>query len=150
MVSALLRVIGYAWLLLTFLIWLSSLQHLAFLLIAPIISFGTQTTAGINKLATLDKLIPLSLFIILAIFTFKLDIFQFDFSGTEIGIPIWQQIKNTMLITLWVFIGIQGAMIVSARAQKRKDVGLATLLAVISVLSIIYSYPTLFRHRSQS
>ena len=97
---------------------------------------GTQTAAGINKLATLAKLIPLSLFIILAIFAFKIDIFQFDFSGVEIGKPIWQQVKNTMLITLWVFIGIEGAVVVSARAQRRKDVGLATLLAVISALSI--------------
>lgn len=97
---------------------------------------GTQTAAGINKLATFAKLIPLSLFIILAIFAFKIDIFQFDFSGVEIGKPIWQQVKNTMLITLWVFIGIEGAVVVSARAQRRKDVGLATLLAVISALSI--------------
>lgn len=97
---------------------------------------GTQTAAGINKLATLAKLIPLSLFIILAIFAFKIDIFKFDFSGAEMGIPIWQQVKNTMLITLWVFIGIEGAVVVSARAQRRKDVGLATLLAVISALSI--------------
>lgn len=97
---------------------------------------GTQTAAGINKLATLAKLIPLSLFIILAIFAFKIDIFKFDFSGAEMGMPIWQQVKNTMLITLWVFIGIEGAVVVSARAQRRKDVGLATLLAVILALSI--------------
>uniref|UniRef100_A0A3B0MGL0 Arginine/ornithine antiporter n=1 Tax=Arsenophonus endosymbiont of Trialeurodes vaporariorum TaxID=235567 RepID=A0A3B0MGL0_9GAMM len=97
---------------------------------------GTKTAAGINKLATLAKLIPLSLFVILAIFAFKIDIFKFDFSGGEMGIPIWQQVKNTMLITLWVFIGIEGAVVVSARAQRRKDVGLATLLAVISALSI--------------
>ncbi|MGP1923886.1 MAG: basic amino acid/polyamine antiporter [Arsenophonus sp. NEOnobi-MAG3] len=97
---------------------------------------GTQTAAEINKLATLAKLIPLSLFIILAILTFKIDIFKFDFTGIEIGIPIWQQVKNTMLITLWVFIGIEGAVVVSARAKRRKDVGLATLLAVISALSI--------------
>ncbi|MGP1928783.1 MAG: amino acid permease [Arsenophonus sp. NC-WZS1-MAG3] len=97
---------------------------------------GTQTAAEINKLVTLAKLITLSLFIILAILAFKIDIFKFDFTGIEMGISIWQQVKNTMLITLWVFIGIEGAVVVSARAQRRKDIGLATLLAVISALTI--------------
>ncbi|MGP1958579.1 MAG: basic amino acid/polyamine antiporter [Arsenophonus sp. NC-CH8-MAG3] len=97
---------------------------------------GTQTAAEINKLATLAKLIPISLFIILAILAFNIDIFKFDFTGIEMGMPIWQQVKNTMLITLWVFIGIEGAVVLSARAQRRKDIGLATLLAVISALTI--------------
>ncbi|MGP1871342.1 MAG: basic amino acid/polyamine antiporter [Arsenophonus sp.] len=97
---------------------------------------GTKTAIGINKLATLAKLIPISLFIILAIFSFRIDIFQFDFMGIETGMPILEQVKNTMLITLWVFIGIEGAIIVSSRAQRRKDVGLSTLLAVILALSI--------------
>ncbi|XZQ55993.1 MAG: basic amino acid/polyamine antiporter [Arsenophonus sp.] len=97
---------------------------------------GTKTAIGINKLATLAKLIPISLFIILAIFSFRIDIFQFDFMGIETGIPILEQVKNTMLITLWVFIGIEGAIIVSSRAQRRKDVGLSMLLAVILALSI--------------
>ena len=50
--------------------------------------------------------------------------------------PVWQQVKDTMLITLWVFIGIEGAVVVSARARRRKDVGLATMMAVISALTI--------------
>ncbi|MFP3014481.1 MAG: basic amino acid/polyamine antiporter [Arsenophonus sp.] len=97
---------------------------------------GIQTAVSINKLATLVKLIPLIMFIILSIFSFKINIFRFNFRYDEIGIPIWQQVKNIMLITLWVFIGIEGAIVVSARAKRRKDVGLATLVAVISTLSI--------------
>ena len=55
--------------------------------------------------------------------------------------PVWQQVKDTMLITLWVFIGIEGAVVVSARARRRKDVGLATMMAVISALTIYIRLP---------
>ncbi|EPE9072898.1 basic amino acid/polyamine antiporter [Providencia stuartii] len=103
---------------------------------------GVQTAAGINKLATMAKLIPLGLFIILAFVAFKLDVFDADFSGISLGVPVWQQVKDTMLITLWVFIGIEGAVVVSARAKNRRDVGLATVFAVSSAL-IIYILVTL-------
>ncbi|XPE61789.1 hypothetical protein ACNKHT_10260 [Shigella flexneri] len=41
-----------------------------------------------------------------------------------------------MLITLWVFIGVESAVVVSARARKKRDVGKATLLAVLSALGV--------------
>ncbi len=41
-----------------------------------------------------------------------------------------------MLITLWVFIGVEGAVVVSARARHKRDVGRATLLAVLSALTV--------------
>ncbi|MEY0629928.1 amino acid permease, partial [Providencia rettgeri] len=62
---------------------------------------GVQTAAGINKLATMAKLVPLGLFIVLAFFAFKLDIFNADFSGIDLKMPVWEQVKDTMLITLW-------------------------------------------------
>lgn len=41
-----------------------------------------------------------------------------------------------MLITLWVFIGVEGAVVVSARARNKRDVGRATLLAVLAALGV--------------
>ena len=61
---------------------------------------------------------------------------QNDFSGLALGVPVWEQVKNTMLITLWVFIGVEGAVVVSARARNKQDVGRATLLAVLSALAV--------------
>ncbi len=29
---------------------------------------------------------------------------KLDFTGLALGVPVWEQVKNTMLITLWVFI----------------------------------------------
>ena len=97
---------------------------------------GVQTAASINLLATLGKLVPLGLFIVLAIIAFNLDRFRFDFTGIELGKPVWEQVKQTMLITLWVFIGVEGAVVVSARARNKRDVGKATLLAVLAALSV--------------
>ncbi|MDN4627089.1 basic amino acid/polyamine antiporter [Erwinia sp. PsM31] len=103
---------------------------------------GVQTAASINLVATLGKLVPLGLFVVLAIAAFNLERFRFDFSGIELGVPVWEQVKNTMLITLWVFIGVEGAVVVSARARNKKDVGRATLLAVIAAL-VVYLLVTL-------
>ncbi|EPY1498377.1 amino acid permease [Klebsiella quasipneumoniae] len=97
---------------------------------------GVQTAAGINLVATLAKLLPLGAFVALAAMAFQLDTFRLDFSGVALGVPVWEQVKNTMLITLWVFIGVEGAVVVSARARHKRDVGRATLLAVLSALAV--------------
>lgn len=97
---------------------------------------GVQTAASINMVATLAKLLPLGAFIVLAAMAFRSDVFRLDFSGAALGVPVWEQVKNTMLITLWVFIGVEGAVVVSARARRKKDVGRATLLAVLAALGV--------------
>ena len=97
---------------------------------------GVQTAASINLVATLAKLLPLGLFAVLAAIAFRMETFTLDFHGVALGTPVWQQVKDTMLITLWVFIGVEGAVVVSARARQKKDVGRATMLAVVSALAV--------------
>lgn len=41
-----------------------------------------------------------------------------------------------MLVTVWVFIGIEGAVVFSGRAKNKKDVGKATILGLVTVISI--------------
>lgn len=103
---------------------------------------GTQTASVINRITTLGKLIPLGIFIFLSFIAFNLKKFQIDLMGYYLNISLLKQIKNTMLITLWVFIGVEGAVILSSRAKNKNDVGKATLLAVIIAL-FIYSLVTL-------
>ena len=43
-----------------------------------------------------------------------------------------------MLVTVWVFIGIEGAVVFSGRAKNKKDVGTATVIGLISVLLIYF------------
>lgn len=97
---------------------------------------GIKEAAFINLVTTVAKVVPLVLFVLIAIFAFKLDIFTADIWGLknpDLG-SIMNQVRNMMLVTVWVFIGIEGASIFSARAEKRSDVGKATVIGFITVL----------------
>ncbi|WP_213941143.1 arginine-ornithine antiporter [Pseudomonas sp. dw_612] len=97
---------------------------------------GIKEAAFINLVTTVAKVVPLLLFVLIAVFAFKLDIFTADIWGknnTTLG-SVMSQVRNMMLVTVWVFIGIEGASIFSARAEKRSDVGKATVIGFITVL----------------
>lgn len=106
---------------------------------------GVHSAAIMNLITTIAKLIPVFVFIVAAIFAFNVDIFVDGFWG-DAGSFSWSaigsQVKSTMLVTLWVFIGIEGAVVFSSRAENRKDVGKATVLGLIGTL-IIYILITL-------
>src|SRR4029077_13003905 len=80
-------------------------------------------------------------FALVAIFAFNYDKFTLSFWGTGaaggegLG-SIVAQVKSTMLVTLWVFIGIEGASVYSSYAAKRSDVGKATLIGFAGALTI--------------
>ncbi|MNZ55001.1 MULTISPECIES: arginine-ornithine antiporter [unclassified Pseudomonas] len=97
---------------------------------------GIKEAAFINLVTTVAKVVPLLLFVLIAVFAFKLDIFTADIWGLknpDLG-SVMDQVRNMMLVTVWVFIGIEGASIFSARAEKRSDVGKATVIGFITVL----------------
>ena len=49
---------------------------------------------------------------------------------------MWDQATGTMLITVFVFLGIEGASVYSRMARKREDVGRATVIGFLSVLCV--------------
>src|SRR5262249_23546495 len=53
------------------------------------------------------------------------------------GESLYDQVRNTMLVTVFLFVGIEGASVYSRYARKRSDVGLATVLGFLSVLSLL-------------
>lgn len=97
---------------------------------------GIKEAAFINLVTTVAKVVPLLLFVLIALFAFKLEIFTADIWGVknpDLG-SVMNQVRKMMLVTVWVFIGIEGASIFSARAEKRSDVGKATVIGFITVL----------------
>ncbi|RRV37474.1 arginine-ornithine antiporter, partial [Pseudomonas sp. p106] len=97
---------------------------------------GIKEAAFINLVTTVAKVVPLVLFALICVFAFRLDIFTADIWATgtpELG-SVMNQVRNMMLVTVWVFIGIEGASIFSSRAEKRADVGKATVIGFITVL----------------
>jgi arginine:ornithine antiporter/lysine permease len=100
---------------------------------------GIKEAAIINMITTIAKIVPLAMFVVLAAIAFKLDIFTADFWGegsADLG-SVMDQVRNMMLVTVWVFIGIEGASIFSARAKNRSDVGKSTVIGFIGVLLIL-------------
>ncbi|TDQ57928.1 amino acid/polyamine/organocation transporter (APC superfamily) [Mesocricetibacter intestinalis] len=105
-------------------------------LVHALIARGVKEAASVNLAATLVKTFPLILFILLALYYFSPATFNHDINGDSIGRPVGEQVKNTMLITLWVFTGVEGASVLSAHARNKSDVGLATVLGILIALAL--------------
>lgn len=105
-----------------------------------LVSRGVKEAAGINKIVTVAKIIPLLLFLVLAIFFLKTDVFAANLwgGGADYG-SLFEQVKGTMLVTVFVFLGIEGASNYSRFAEKRSDVGVATVTGFLSVLALFAS-----------
>lgn len=110
-----------------------------------LISRGMKEAALLNIVTTIAKLIPIFLFILLVLFAFRIETFQIDVWG-ESGFSwshVFPQVKSTMLVTLWAFVGIEGAVVLSSRARDKRDVGRATVIGLIGTL-LIYMMISIF------
>ena len=102
---------------------------------------GIKQASIVNTIGTVLKIMPLILFIIIMLFVFSPAEFDFDFWGesaaskAKLG-SLETQIKSTMLVTLWAFIGIEGAVVMSNKAKNVQEIGKATFLGFISCLVI--------------
>lgn len=103
---------------------------------------GIKQATVVNTIGTIVKIVPLLLFILILLFVFHFSKFDFNFWGEALATKaklgdLGTQIKSTMLVTLWAFIGIEGAVVMSNRAKNVSDVGKATLLGFLGCL-IVY------------
>ncbi|WON78621.1 amino acid permease [Serratia sp. UGAL515B_01] len=127
---------------------------------------GVKSAAAINTIATVAKILPIILFVIVLIFAFKADVFALNFWGAphvaaSVGdlshlndygyvghaaaaiVPtaepesLFSQVRSTMLVTVFVFLGIEGASVYSRYAKDRKHVGIATVMGFIGVLCLL-------------
>ena len=100
---------------------------------------GVKRMAVLNVVATTLKLAGLIATIGIVAAFVQFGKFSLDFwgSATHLG-SVFSQVKGTMLVTLWVFIGIEGAVVVSDRARRQSDVGLATIMGLV-ICIVIYA-----------
>lgn len=103
-----------------------------------LIARGVRDAAIINRIVTVLKILPILVFIVVMLISFDVKIFTDNWTASGYGDlgGLNEQVRNTMLITTFVFIGIEGASVYSRYAKKREDVGKATVLGFLSVLSI--------------
>lgn len=103
---------------------------------------GTKTAGMINTIGTFVKLIPLVIFV---------GVVSYFLNHAQLTADIWghhpvpgakplgsilSQTLSPMYVALWCFIGVEGAVALSARARNKKDVGRATLVGFVLGLII--------------
>lgn len=93
---------------------------------------GLKTASALNIIITVVQMASLVLIVGILIIFFKMDMFTYDFWGhlTDLG-SVGKQIRTTMLVTLWCFTGIEGAVMMSSRAKKSSDVGKAGIIGFL-------------------
>lgn len=113
---------------------------------------GIKEAALINTIATVAKLVPLAVFVVFLFIGFRADVFALNLWGFEppAASTLWQQTRGTLLLTVFVFVGIEGASVYSRYARRREDVGIATVAGFLGVLCLlvmvtILSYGVLLR-----
>jgi arginine:ornithine antiporter/lysine permease len=98
---------------------------------------GTQQAAAINKIVTIAKVIPILTFLAILVVAFKADLFSYNLYGGDLTNGVFEQVKATMLVTVFVFLGIEGASVYSRFARERKDIGFATITGFIIVTTLM-------------
>ncbi|MEK1853803.1 MAG: basic amino acid/polyamine antiporter [Phyllobacterium sp.] len=100
---------------------------------------GVRGAAAVNTVVTFAKIIPILLFIVFVVGGFHADIFAANFwGGQDVSFNnVASQVRATMLVTVFVFVGIEGASVYSRYAQNRNDVGVATLVGFLGVLCLL-------------
>lgn len=100
---------------------------------------GIKEAAMINRIVTVAKLVPILVFVLIAAIYLDPAVFADNFAGADYAGPLFEQIRNTMLVTVFVFLGVEGASVYSRHAQRRRDVGRATVLGFLSVFAVFAS-----------
>ncbi|MDR0299333.1 MAG: amino acid permease [Streptococcaceae bacterium] len=115
-----------------------------------IVVFGVETAAFINAIVLIAKLVPLGLLIVTAAISFRFGIFTAHFwgnivtnaagvvsvSGKLTASGLVTQVKSSLMVMVWLFVGIEGAAMMANRAKKKSDAGRASVLGVTILLAI--------------
>lgn len=127
---------------------------------------GAKESAALNIVGTVGKTIPIITFIVVCALLFNPQVFTSDFWGLQAngaasavataapleasnvasnalslqGAPslatIASQVGPCAMVTLWVFLGIEGAVVASGEAKSQKDVSRATLFGFLVTLCV--------------
>ncbi len=103
-----------------------------------LIARGVREAVAINRIVTAAKLVPLAFFVVIALLSFDAGTFVDNLWGgdTHDVATVWHEMTQTLLVTTFVFLGIEGASVYSRMAQRREDIGRATVGGFLIVLAI--------------
>ena len=97
---------------------------------------GPATVIGFSDVIEQDLILSIAL-----LGKFDPSIFMENFWGEAGGPDFMTQVVSTMIALVWVFTGIEGAVVISGRAKYARDVGRATVIgfSAVFVLYLIIS-----------
>ncbi len=104
-----------------------------------IVRRGIREATAVNRVVTAAKVVPIVVFVLLAAFAFDPQVFAENWGGEPGAGSLLSQVRGTMLATVFVFLGVEGASTFSRHARRRRDVGRATLLGFGSVFALFAS-----------
>lgn len=100
---------------------------------------GVREAAAVNRIVTVAKLVPIVVFIVISLTVLDPEVFAANLLGGPDAGPLFDQVRGTMLVTVFAFLGVEGASVYSRHAKRRKDVGRATVLGFLAVLAVFAS-----------
>ena len=106
-----------------------------------LIARGVRQATAINRIVTVAKLVPIVVFVVVVLASFDAGVFTHNFwgAGPHTAGSLFGQVRGTMLVTTFVFLGIEGASVYSRLARQREEVGRATVLGFVSTLALFAS-----------
>lgn len=107
-------------------------------LVHCLVARGIKNAASVNTAVTVAKIAAIVAFILVAVFAFDAGMFVADWRGeaSQAG-GLFEQIRGTMLVMTFVFVGVEGASVYSRYARNRRDVGIATIAGFLTVLALM-------------
>lgn len=108
-----------------------------------LVNRGVESATIINTVVMICKLIPLFVFVVVMMLAFKTGMFAKNFwlnVGENLSaapsLNLFTQIKGSLLIMMWLFVGVEGATVLANRAKRRADAYQATYIGLLSLLLI--------------
>lgn len=113
-------------------------QSVIIWVLAFMILKGVNQAVSINAVVVAAKLMPVMALLVAIVFAraFDPEVFMQNFTGEGSGMSLFEQVKSTTFITVWIFIGVEGAVVISARAKTTKIAGRAAAISFLCMLAI--------------
>jgi amino acid transporter len=102
-----------------------------------LISRGIKEATAINRIVTVAKLVPIVVFVVIAVFYLDPGVFADNFAGADYAGSLFDQVRGTMLATVFVFLGVEGASVLFLVVTLFSDDAFNFALDMTSALTLI-------------
>lgn len=106
-----------------------------------LVARGVRNATTVNRIVTIAKIVPIVVFALLLLIFLDTDVLRANLAGgsQHPAGDLFAQVRGTMIVTVFVFIGVEGASVYSRYARRRQHVGRATVLGFLAVLCMYAS-----------